>query len=374
MKNVVIIGCGIIGAAIAYQLSKTKDIKITVIDQNRPAQGCTGAALGVLMGGISQKIKGRAWQLREASMRCYETLIPELEEITGLTIPFNRQGILMLNLADDNLESWGKLLKIRNSQGWDLEIWNRDKLKTKCPQLNNDEIIGALYSPQDRQLDPTILTQALVAAGQKNGVTFKFGISVEDFSSISTNDPNLQICHQIYTNEDTFTADWLVIAAGIGSTKLANLLLKTSPHPTESLTIKPVLGQALQLRLENVMGDPDFQPVITGNDVHIVPLGKGNYWIGATVEFPNQSGEVIPEAALLEKVRQEAIAFCPALASATIVQTWFGKRPRPEGRSAPVIGTLPGYRNVLLATGHYRNGVLLAPVTAEAIRDVIIWD
>ncbi len=275
----------------------------------------------------------------------------------------------MLRLADDNLESWEKLLKIRNSQSWDLELWDRDKLKTKCPQLNNDndEIIGAVYSPQDRQLDPTILTQALVAAGQKNGVTFKFGISVEDFASISAKDSNLQICHQIYTNEATLKIDWLVIAAGIGSTKLANLLLKNSHHSTESLIIKPVLGQALQLRLENIIGDPDFQPVITGNDIHIVPLGKGNYWVGATVEFPNESGEVIPQAALLEKVRQEAIAFCPALARGSIVRTWFGKRPRPEGKSAPVIEKLPGYSNVLLATGHYRNGVLLAPATAEAI-------
>jgi glycine/D-amino acid oxidase-like deaminating enzyme len=100
-------------------------------------------------------------------------------------------------------------------------------------------------------------------------------------------------------------------------------------------------------------------------------VGNGDYWVGATVEFSDEAGDLVAEPALLEKVRQEAIAFCPALAEAILVRQWSGKRPRPEGRSAPVIDQLPGYSNVLLATGHYRNGVLLAPATAQAIRDRI---
>jgi glycine/D-amino acid oxidase-like deaminating enzyme len=74
----------------------------------------------------------------------------------------------------------------------------------------------------------------------------------------------------------------------------------------------------------------------------------------------------------LQKVLQQAIAFCPELAKAKIIRTWSGLRPRPEGRPAPVIGKLPGFSNVLLATGHYRNGVLLAPATASTIREMII--
>ena len=73
----------------------------------------------------------------------------------------------------------------------------------------------------------------------------------------------------------------------------------------------------------------------------------------------------------LEVVMKQAIAFCPALAEATIIKTWSGLRPRPEGRPAPIIGHLQGFSNVLLATGHYRNGVLLAPATAQAIRQII---
>jgi glycine/D-amino acid oxidase-like deaminating enzyme len=92
-NQVVVIGCGIVGAAIAYELSLVDGLKITVLDRQQPAQGSTGAALGVLMGAISKKTKGRAWQLRQTSMQRYETLIPELETLTNCQIRFNRHGI-----------------------------------------------------------------------------------------------------------------------------------------------------------------------------------------------------------------------------------------------------------------------------------------
>jgi glycine/D-amino acid oxidase-like deaminating enzyme len=77
------------------------------------------------------------------------------------------------------------------------------------------------------------------------------------------------------------------------------------------------------------------------------------------------------EAKLLEEVRRQAIAFCPDLADGEILRSWSGKRPRPEGRPAPIIEALAGYNNVILATGHYRNGVLLAPATAVIVREMI---
>ncbi|MEH1856580.1 MAG: FAD-dependent oxidoreductase [Nostoc sp.] len=367
--NVVIIGCGVVGAAIAYELSQVKGLKITVCDRQAPAQASTGAALGVLMGVISQKIKGKAWQMRQTSIQRYETLIPELEALTGRKIPFNRQGILML-LSDSSLEemsAWEKLVEIRHSQGWNLEIWDTAKLENICPQVDfydglrlREKVTGAVYSPQDRQIDPTALTLALVEAAQQNGVTFKFGVTVLD---APTSTP--EFCNQLETTEGKIAADWFVIAAGLGSTPLTAKL-------NQIIDIRPVLGQALQMRVGHRLGNPDFQPAITGNDVHIVPVGDGDYWVGATVEFPSKGDEIPPNQELLESIREQAIAFCPELATATILRTWSGLRPRPEGRPAPVIGKLPGFSNVLLATGHYRNGVLLAPATAYAIREMII--
>ncbi|MBH8565245.1 FAD-binding oxidoreductase [Nostoc sp. CENA67] len=366
MSHVVIIGCGVVGAAIAYELSLVQGLTITVIDRQPPAQASTGAALGVLMGVISHKIKGKAWQMRQTSIQRYETLIPELEALTNRQIPFNRQGILSLCGAEDDLSAWENLVAIRHSQGWRLEIWDTAKLKEICPQVNQEKITGAVYSPQDRQLDPTALTLALVEAAQHKGVNFKFGVTVLGVPTPEKNSLEEPVkCTFVETTEGKIAADWIVFAAGLGSTPLTAQLDQT-------VDIRPVLGQALQLSLGHVLGNPDFQPAITGNDVHIVPVGGGDYWIGATVEFPTNGDEIPPNQELLETVRQQAIAFCPELATAKIIRTWSGLRPRPEGRPAPVIGQLPGYSNILLATGHYRNGVLLAPATAYAIREMII--
>ena len=195
MSHVVVIGCGVVGAAIAYELSQVPGLKISVLDKQQPATAATGAALGVLMGVISHKIKGKAWQMRGASIQRYETLIPELEAITKHQIPFNRQGILMLCFAQEDLARWESLVKVRTSDGWQLEIWDAAKVKSRCPQINCDaeggtlgdrRLSAAVYSPQDRQVDPVSLTLALVEAAKRNGVSFHFGVTAEEYDLATT--------------------------------------------------------------------------------------------------------------------------------------------------------------------------------------------
>ncbi|MGB5631887.1 MAG: FAD-dependent oxidoreductase [Waterburya sp.] len=362
MSKIVIIGCGVVGAMIAYELSLIVGLDVTVIEKNTPASGSTGAALGVLMGVISQKKKGRAWRFRSTSVKRYQTLIPELEAKTGLTISVNKQGIFKLLFAGDNLDQWHKLQEFRASESWELEIGDRSFVRQKCPHLDHEQIIGAVYSPQDGQINPVELTQALVAAATVNGVKFQFGEKVQDFV-IQTKD-ELSTCQYLLTTNRKIEVEQLIISAGLGSTPLTQSLHRAIP-------IRPVLGQAMKLKLDRLLGNPDFQPVVTGNDIHIVSLGNNQYWLGATVEFPTETGESIADAQLLEKVKQDAIAFCPDLKNATILETWSGKRPRPEGIPAPIIEKLSGYSNVLLATAHYRNGVLLAPATALEVVQIL---
>ncbi len=349
MIRVAIIGCGIVGASIAFELSKFPELKVTVFDKQPPAQGSTGAALGVLMGVISHKTKGRSWKLRETSLQRYETLIPELEAITGRKIPFNRQGILMLCAEGENLSKWEKLIATRESQGLKLELWDVEKVREFCPHLElNNNIIAAIYSPQDRQVDPIALTLALVDAATQNGVIFEFGVEVV----------GAQIA-------DSGKFDRLIVSAGLGSTAVTASL-------NELVDIRPVLGQALHLRSKNPLGNPDFAPVITCDDIHIVPLANQEYWVGATVEFSENGGEIQANADMLDGVMARAIALCPALAEAEILRKWSGLRPRPEGRPAPIIEALPSHSKVFIASGHYRNGVLLAPATARSIREAIL--
>ncbi|MEG4392756.1 FAD-dependent oxidoreductase [Microcoleus sp. BROC3] len=374
MVRVAIIGCGIIGASIAFELSQFPELKVTVFDKQPPAQGSTGAALGVLMGVISHKTKGRNWQLRETSLQRYETLVPELEAVTGRKIPFNKQGILMLCSEGEDLSKWEKLIATRESQGWQLELWDVERVRELCPHLYlNDRIIAAIYSPQDRQVDPTALTLALVDAAKLKGVNFEFGVEVEGITELNSQASGIQLPSSIAVNKSCGTGilpvaenfDRLIVCAGLGSAAVTASL-------NQLVDIRPVLGQALHLLTRNPVGNPDFSPVITCDDVHIVPVGDREFWVGATVEFSENGGEIQANADMLAQVMARARSLCPALAFASIIRKWSGLRPRPEGRPAPIIETLPGNDRILIASGHYRNGVLLAPATARSIREMIL--
>ena len=369
MTNVVIVGCGVVGAAIAYELSHVEGLAVTVIDRQQPAQAATGAALGVLMGAISTKTKGNNLRMRLRGIERYNTWIPKLKAVTGQPIWFNRQGILRLCFEGEPLERWHQLAEIRRSQGWRLEILDRAQLAANYPQLNLERITAAVYSPDDRQVDPTALTQALVAAAAQKGVTFQFDTNVEGAECSDRahlpSESALQQCQQVHTTSGSLTPDWLVIAAGLGSTPLTTSL-------QQAVDIRPVLGRAVHVRLPKPLGTSQLEPVITGEDVHIVPLGQGEYWLGATVEFPDAASLSTASLVALNEMMKQAVALCPELTkSGTVIRAWSGLRPRPEGRPAPIVERLPGYGNVLLATGHYRNGVLLAPATAEKIRHLI---
>ncbi|PSB52695.1 NAD(P)/FAD-dependent oxidoreductase [Chamaesiphon polymorphus] len=356
--SISIIGCGIIGATIAYELSQSTDFQIDVYDKQQPAQAATGAALGVMMGIISTKVKGRAWNLRRDSIRRYQTLIPELEEVTGIKISHNSQGIIKLLSSEDDLSQWTQLVTTRTEQEWQLELWNARKILTQLPQIDRQFNGTAAYSPQDLQVDPVALTNALVAAAKLNGVKFHFDRSIE---SITADNPNS--CELLTADDRKITSDRVIVTAGLGATSLL------APHAP--IDIQPVLGQAIQIRLSQPLGNPDFQPVIVSEDVNIVPCGGNDYWVGASVEFPID-GAMVADPACLERVKQIAIDICPDLAKGEIIRTWQGLRPRPNHRPAPVIDRVGKNQRVLVATGHYRNGVLLAPATARIIGDMLL--
>jgi len=362
-QSVVIIGCGVVGAAISYTLSQSSHFNITVLDQQPPARACTGAALGVLMGVISHK-KGNALQMRLRSIQQYNEWIPQLEAATGQPILYNRQGLLNLGFEEEDLATWQALATLRQQQGHTLHLLNCAELSVRYPFLNLERVIGAVHAPSDRQVDPTALTLGLVEAARQRGVTFHWEAAVHDIQIAAVNGSSSAV--QVKTSAQVFPCDWLVIAAGLGSTPLTHTL-------QQGVEIRPVLGQAARVKLPEPLSVSNF-PVISGEDTHLVPLGGKEYWVGATVEMSAE--DALPEASELawQQVWQRAIAFCPALEQATVLQRWSGLRPRPVGRPAPIIERVPGYDNVILASGHYRNGILLAPATAEKVQQMIEAD
>lgn len=351
-ERVFILGCGIVGAMLAYELSKTP-LQVAVLEaKSQPGQGATGASLGVLMAACSQKPRGDLVTLRLASLRAYDRLIPELIAQTGADIPYNRAGILCLYASADAVTKCQSLIPMRQEQGFSLHWLDAAELQVQYPHLNSEITIGGLYSPCDRALHPTKLVQALVRAAQSNGAKFEFNCPVTKLGDLPT-------------------ADWIVITAGLGSDALLQLLQdrqgrKSDPHPL----LAPVGGQAIKVDLP----DLDLQPVIhaediNGEDINIVPLGNGEYWVGATVEFNPAD---LPRDANIGLLLDRAAQFCSAFARASVLETWAGYRSRPNNRRSPILGFVPGCDRVLVATGHYRNGILMAPVTAQITRELIV--
>jgi glycine/D-amino acid oxidase-like deaminating enzyme len=354
----------VVGAAIAHRLSTRPNIEVQVFEQNPPHHlEATGAALGVLSAVISSKLKGKHLKLGLESLQLYEALIPELIECTGLSIPYNRHGILQLFFDAEDFARWTKTQSVRQQQGFILEHWSRQELVGRYLELAEARshltgaiAVGAVYSPQDRQIDPVALTQALIQGAAQQGAQFHFNAEISSFRS-EAGAENQRVTH-LCNGQEAIAVDWVIVSAGLGSTALTQTL-------AQPIHIRPVLGQALHLRCPKAMRIDS--PIINGEDIHLVPLSEDELWVGATVEFPDDKVVLEPDSFALEKLWQKAIALHPALAHAEILRTWQGLRPRPEERAAPVIERLPGYQNVLIATGHYRNGVLLAPITAQKI-------
>lgn len=347
MKTVTIIGCGAIGAMLAYELSKDLDtnaLEVTVLEaQAQPAMQATGASLGVLMAASSSKAKGGLVSLRLASLSRYDRLITELTEQTNLEILYNRNGILNLSRSPDAEMKARSLIEIRKIQGFELQWLEKDVMTQRFPQWLAE---GGLLSSCDRAVHPHQLVNALVTAATQNGVKFCWNTPVQNLEDIQS--------------------DLFVITAGLGSNELVKPFL---PKLDQDLLI-PVGGQALlvkvpDLNLKNIINAENEDE----SDINIVPLGGDRYWIGATVEFEY---EILPRPTNVQFLLEQAIAWCPAFAQAEVLETWAGDRPRPQCVKAPILGFLPNHPHILLATGHYRNGVMMAAVTAQITKDLLL--
>lgn len=348
--DVAVVGCGIIGAAIAYALACAGQ-SVVVIERKGPGSGATQAALGVMFAVGSQQVEGTLLQLRLESWRRFEPLIEQLEADLGRGLAVNRRGILRLVQAEE-IPGWTETIRARQLEGLEFVQLDADEVSKLQPGLDQT-IGGGIYSPQDRQMNPQVLTQALIEAAERRGVQFRFHQSVTRWKQVGDR------VNALYTPQETIAAGTIVMAAGIGSEGLLQDLGLGIP-------MQPVKGQALQIGSSSIR----LGPVITAEDTHLVPQPDGSIWIGATVEFDSE--HTLPTLAGFHQLIGAALKICPALADAEFHHAWSGLRPRPSRQRAPILGFSPLHRNVVIATGHYRNGILLAPITAAIVRDLVL--
>jgi D-amino-acid oxidase len=345
----------VVGLAVAWRLSRAGyGVELIAPPATGQANGRSGsaAALGLLMAQVYRRSSGRGWRLRQQSLALWQHWRQELAQ-RGHPIPF-RPGLLQLAASTEELEAQRRLVEQRQAQGLPLQLLSRDTLQALNPPPPA-AALGGVLSPADGQLDPLAAMAALRADGEAAGLR-SWPVAVEGLSRGGAEAGDRRwLVHGGDGSRRPYR--WLVLCAGLGSAALVEALGHGRPQA-------PVLGQALELQLP-VGCDPGSWPgSLSWGGINLVPRPGGRLWLGATLE----PGDCADPAALddLRRLGGQAPAW---LLEATVLERWQGLRARPVGRPAPLLEQLePG---LLLASGHYRNGVLLAPASAAWVAEQI---
>ena len=345
--DVVIIGGGIIGCAIAYHLAK-RDVSTLVIDKAaRVGTEASWAGAGILTSHASTHEPYPT--LCRASLALYPTLADELKAETQIDIEFIRSGTLSVIFNPDEASGLIGLAERRVNRGFSAEVLTAEEALRLEPALSSS-IKGAVLFPEDAQVRNPKLVTAFAKGAAQLGTRFRFGNPVAGFIR-----ENGRVVATVVNGERIY-AERFVIAAGCWAGALAGML--GCP-----LSIVPAKGQIV---LVETM-PPLFHRTIDGLGVYLVPRADGKLLIGATVEIVGYDKSTTVDG--VKQLIDAGIGISPALAQSTFVQTWAGLRP--YAKKGPLLGYLPGHENVVLASGHFKNGILLAPITGKLIAELL---
>ena len=346
------IGAGVVGLSVAWLLQR-QGHAVQLLDPALAggAQAAAGsgsaAALGLVMAQVYRRSSGRGWRLRQQSLELWQAWRRDLAE-RGRHLPW-RPGLLQLAGSPEDLAAQARLVEERQRRGLPLQLLSREQLQELRPAVPNGAL-GGLLSPEDGQIDPLPALAALLADGREWGLSTT-AEAVERLERAPGGAADSRWRLQL-AGGSSLSCDWLVICAGLASPALLEPLGHRRPQ-------SPVLGQALELELPADAADPaDWPGSLSWDGLNLVPRPGRRLWLGATLEPGAASGA----AEALQQLRELNGAAPDWLQRAQVVRHWQGLRARPEGRPAPLLEQLePG---LLLASGHYRNGVLLAPASA----------
>ena len=345
MTDVLIIGAGIIGASCAWRLSQA-GLSVKVLDRTAPGAEASQAALGVLtFHGRPDTMPGPMRLLAQKSRDYYPAIIDELEEAVGERVYFRQEGQLILGINEDDMPSLEEILRLNKAEGVELERATPKEALMLEPNLN-PEIVGALYSPHDAWVDNTALTQAIVRAAQQTGAVF-------EQAEVNLIEPNNGQIASVRAGEAHYDSEWVVLAAGAWSGQIWNV------------PVKPRRGQAYSVE------GSYFKRVIHSPRAYIVPKDDAQTMLGATVEDVGFDASNTPDG--LGSISTRAFEISPMLETSTFVGAWAGLRPGTPD-DLPIIGAATEFPNLVIATGHFRNGILLASITADLVRQIVVGE
>ncbi|MGK7892714.1 MAG: glycine oxidase ThiO [Xenococcus sp. (in: cyanobacteria)] len=342
-REIIVIGGGVIGLSIAIEL-KLRGAAVTVISRD-VQQAASQAAAGMLAPMAEEIADPVMLDLCLRSRWLYPEWISKLENLTGVATGYLPCGILAPLYGDGKTGEW-------RDRETDNKTWlDRETINFYQPGLGQD-VVGGWWYPEDGQVDNRSLMRALIQAAQNLKIEIKEGVTVQGIQQRAGKVIN------IMTSQGTLTADKYVLATGSWASQIL-------PIP-----VKPVKGQMMSLRMPHQPNEPyPLQRVLFGNNIYFVPRQDGRLILGATVEKVGWTPHNTPQG--IQNLLNKATKLYPAVADWQIEEFWWGFRPGTPDE-LPILGTSP-CDNLYFATGHYRNGILLAPVTASLMAD-LIWE
>ncbi|MGJ5674182.1 MAG: glycine oxidase ThiO [Nostochopsis sp.] len=358
-NDVLIIGGGVIGLAIAVEL-KLRGAKVIVTSRDFHA-AATHAAAGMLAPD-AENISNQAMQeLCWRSRSIYPEWTYKLEQLTALNTGYCPCGILAPVYEEDRRTrgygGHGGQGSSDSSSSFPLSVYSQtaywlDKeiIHQYQPGLG-EEVTGGWWYPEDAQVDNRTLAKALLGAAQSLGVELKETTAVEGILQQQGQVAGVQ------TNAGFLRAEHYVLATGAWTNQLF------------PLPVRPTKGQMLSVRVPEAIAELPLTRVLFGHDIYIVPRRDRRIIIGATVEDVGFTPQNTPAG--IQTLLQKAIRLYPQIQSYPIEELWWGFRPATPDE-LPILGNSP-CKNLTFATGHYRNGILLAPITAALIAD-LIWE
>ena len=341
--EVIVVGAGLMGLGVAWRLAQAGHA-VTVFERGEAGRGASWAAAGMLAPAAEIGFEEPdLYRLMEESRRRWPAFAAEVERASGCHVGYDDAGTLVVATDRDEVEALRRLFQFQRQEGAPV-WWLAGFEAVEKEPLLSPRLPAAVFAPQDHQVDNRAVVEAL-AAVVRGAALFR------EHTPVAAVVPDAESPAVVLEGGERIEAQAVVLAAGAWTRDVDGLALR--------LPVRPVKGQMLALRME-----PPFalRHVVRGPRAYLVPKSDGRLVIGATSEEMGFDARVT--AGGVYRLLEGAVELVPGVEELPLEATWAGLRPAArDGR--PLLGrTAPG---VFLATGHYRHGVLLAPVTADEV-------
>ena len=349
-SDVIVIGAGIVGCAVAHELAR-RGASVEIVDDRAAGMGATQASAGVLAPYIEEREGSSLLDLAVRSLGLYDEFIARVCADSGIAVPYRRIGTLDVAFDDTEMQALRETAGVLARRNVPARLLDPPAARAEEPHLG-DGVVGALFIETHGYVVAAELTRALVAAARRNGAQL---VEPSRVRKITADEGDFLV----ETDRGSLSCDAVVVAAGSWSADIGI----NGVH--SRVPVRPVRGQLLSLAWR---GTP-LGRVLWSRRCYLVPWEDGTVLVGATVE---EAG--FDERATVAGVRDLIEAACdlvPHAWSAGFNGARVGLRPATAD-NLPVIGASVALPKMMYATGHFRNGVLLAPLTAQLVADALL--